>query len=103
MAARTGKMGEVVERCAFPRAVVFLLLFLACSSHVTRDRWQQMSPSAKQVYVSSLIGGERAKNAKGGAGHRYSHSANDYVRRIDEAYSRGDNRDPAVIFAGLAD
>ena len=80
-----------------------MTLVLMCSQHVTRDRWEQMSPSAKQVYVRSLIGGEQAKNAKGGAGNRYSRSAEDYRQRIDEAYSRGDNRDPAVIFAGLAD
>jgi hypothetical protein len=90
-------MGEVV------RALFLLLLFIACSQHVTRDRWQQMSPSAKQVYVRSLIGGEQAKNAKGGRGNHYSASADDYIRRIDEAYSRGDNRDPNLIFADLAD
>ena len=80
-----------------------MTMALMCAQHVTRDRWRQMSPSAKQVYVRSLIGGEQAKNAKGGGGNRYSGSAGDYIRRIDEAYSRGDRRDPNFIFAGLAD
>jgi hypothetical protein len=84
--------------------VLFLLLLLfACSQHVTRDRWQHMSQSEKQVYVRSLIGGEKAKSAKGGADHRYTEQPDDYVKRIDEAYSRGDNREPALIFASLAD
>lgn len=80
-----------------------MTVVLMCAQHVTRDRWRQMSPSAKQVYVRSLIGGEKAKDAKGGGGNRYSQPAGDYIRRIDEAYSRGDHRDPAVIFASLAD
>ncbi|HEX7419261.1 MAG TPA: hypothetical protein VF505_05210 [Thermoanaerobaculia bacterium] len=70
---------------------------------MTRDRWQHMSQSAKQVYVRSLIGGEQAKNAKGGTGHRYTRDPDGYVKRIDQAYSRGDNREPALIFASLAD
>jgi hypothetical protein len=62
-----------------------------------------MSPSAKTVYVRSLLGGEEAKNAKGGLGHRYTRQPEEYVKQIDEAYSRGERRDPAVIFAVLAD
>ena len=87
------------------RTVAFLLLFLllACSRHVTRDRWQHMTQSEKQVYVRSLIGGEQTKNAKGGTGHRYMGDPDDYVKRIDEAYSRGDTREPSLIFASLAD
>ena len=84
-------------------ATLGMTVFLACSQHVTRDGWQNMSSSEKQVYVRSLIGGEQAKNAKGGAGHRYTQHVEDYVKRIDQAYSRSDRRDPAVIFAGLAD
>ena len=62
-----------------------------------------MSSDEKQVYVRSLLGGEQAKSAKGGTRQTYSESAEYYVRRIDEAYSTGDRRDPAIIFSGLAD
>lgn len=84
-------------------AALGMTVLLACSQHVTRDRWQHMSQSEKQVYVHSLIGGEKAKSAKGGAGHRYTRDPDGYVKRIDEAYSRGDHREPALIFASLAD
>lgn len=62
-----------------------------------------MSSSEKAVYVRSLLGGEKAKNAKGGFGHRYTRQPETYVRQIDEAYSRGETRDPAILFAALAD
>jgi hypothetical protein len=62
-----------------------------------------MTPSEKGLYVSSLLGAEQVKHSKGGTGYVHSKRAEDYVARIDEAYSRGDNREPAVIFAGLAD
>ena len=81
---------------------LFLLAFFACTQHVTADKWQHMSPSEKTVYVRSMLGGEKAKDAKGGTGHHYSLPADDYVKQIDAAYARGDRRDPAVIFAGLA-
>ena len=86
-----------------PAAALLFALALMCTHHVDRARWQHMSPSEKTVYVSSLLGGEKAKSAKGGAGHRYTREPQDYLQRIDEAYSRGNRRDPAVIFAGLAD
>ncbi|HEX9160774.1 MAG TPA: hypothetical protein VF980_03630 [Thermoanaerobaculia bacterium] len=75
----------------------------ACHQHVDRTRWLQMSSSEKTVYVRSLLGGEKAKAAKGGAGPTYSGRAEEYVARIDEAYAHGDGRDPAAIFAGMAD
>ena len=62
-----------------------------------------MSPSEKTLYVSSLLGGEKAKQAKNGGGRVYNAPAETYVARIDEAYARGDRRDPSVIFAELAD
>jgi hypothetical protein len=94
-------MGEMNSRAG---NVAFLLaILLACAQTVTRDRWEQMSPSARTLYVSSLLGGEKAKSAKGGSVHIFSKRAEDYVRLIDDAYARGDRRDPAVIFASLAD
>jgi len=84
-------------------AAAFVLVALACSDHVSRDRWQHMNASEKTLYVSSLLGGERAKQAKNGGGRVYNAPAETYVARIDEAYARGDRRDPSVIFAELAD
>ena len=80
-----------------------LLLFVACSGNVTRERWQHMSVEEKKLYVSSLIGGEKAKDAKGGGAHQYSRPAAEYVTRIDDAYRAGDRRDPAAIFGVMAD
>ena len=84
-------------------AAALLIAALACSNHVTRDRWQKMSKDEKGLYVRSLLGAEKAKAAKGGSPQRYTGSADAYVARIDSAYGRGDSRDPDVIFAGLDD
>ena len=89
-------MGEV-------RFLVALLLFVACTPHVDRARWQQMPQSEKVLYVKSLLGAEKVKEAKGGHARHYSHPAEDYVKRIDAAYARGDARDPGEILAGLRD
>ncbi len=62
-----------------------------------------MSASEKNLYVRSMIGAEKVKHAKGGAGHDYRGQPDDYVKQIDQAYAHGDRRDPADIFAGLAD
>ncbi|HVR37469.1 MAG TPA: hypothetical protein VMU84_00115 [Thermoanaerobaculia bacterium] len=60
-----------------------------------------MSSDAKMLYVSSLVGAERVKEAKGGGGKKYEDAAEEYVKRIDDAYARGDERDPDAIFAGM--
>jgi hypothetical protein len=86
-----------------PAAALFFVVVLACTQHMDRDRWQHMSQPEKQIYVRSLIGGEQTKNAKGGTGHRYARDPDGYVKRIDKAYSRGDKREPSLIFASLAD
>lgn len=57
-----------------------------------------MSSRQKTIYVRSLIGHEEAKSAKGGNDRRFPLTADEYVRRIDAAYARGDRRDPATIF-----
>ena len=46
-----------------------------------------------------LLGAEKVKEAKGGHARHYSHPAEDYVKRIDAAYARGDSRDPGEILA----
>jgi hypothetical protein len=54
------------------------------------------------LYVRSLIGEEKAKDAKGGRGRTVARPAEEYVDRIDGAYARGDAREAHEIFAELA-
>jgi hypothetical protein len=86
------------------RTVVTLLLalFLACApGEVTRAKWQQMSHDDRVLYVNTLLGAEKVKDAKGGTGKTYTRPAEDYVKQIDAAYARGDAREPQQIFAEL--
>jgi hypothetical protein len=84
-----------------PVTVAFLLsLVLSCAPEkVTRAKWEAMSPEDRSTYVSSLMGAEQAKHAKGGQGKALDRPAMDYVARIDEAYAHGDQRDAEAIFA----
>lgn len=54
------------------------------------------------LYVQSLLGEEKAKDAKGGRGRTYERPAEDYVNQIDQAYARGEAREAHEIFAELA-
>lgn len=84
-------------------AALALALLLACSPpHIDRARWQQMPQSDKVLYVRQLLGGEQAKAAKGGTAPAHPLSAEEYVRRIDEAYARGETRDVDAIFTAMA-
>jgi len=84
-------------------SLVFLFVLACCTPRVDRARWQHMPPSEKTLYVQSLLGAEKVKDAKGGNEHRYSRNADEYIRRIDDAYARGDRREPAQVFADLHD
>ncbi len=77
------------------------LAVLACSPNPDRQRWQWMPAKEKQMYVSSLLGHERAKEAKGGNDRVFDRGPADYVQEIDAAYGRGDRRSPAEIFESL--
>lgn len=57
-----------------------------------------MSAQQKTIYVQSMIGHDEAKAHKGGANVQHPLPPDAYVQRIDAAYARGDNRDPATIF-----
>jgi hypothetical protein len=85
------------------RPLVLLLIFIAActANRVDRARWSAMSPQEKKIYVQSMIGHEEAKSAKGGNDRRFPLSADEYVRRIDDAYAHGDRRPPATIFEGM--
>lgn len=86
------------------RLAAFLLaaLLFACSpGHVARSDWQRMSHDDRVLYVNTLLGAEKVKDAKGGTGKTYALPPEDYVTQIDAAYARGDARDPDQIFAEL--
>jgi hypothetical protein len=57
-----------------------------------------MSPNEKTLYVRTLLGHEKTKEAKGGNDRVFRQTADDYVKRIDDAYARGEQRNVDVIF-----
>lgn len=85
-------------------AGLLLLAFLACSrDSVDRTRWQKMSPNDKTLYVRSLLGAEKASEAKGGSGRTFPQPAETYVVRIDEAYARGETRNVPELFGEMSE
>jgi hypothetical protein len=83
-------------------ALALLALVLCCAPpHIDRARWQSMPQSEKVLYVRQLLGGEQAKAAKGGTAPAHPLTAEEYVRRIDEAYARGETRDVDALFASM--
>ena len=60
-----------------------------------------MSHRDRVLYVESLKGVEKAKDAKGGGGRTYERATEEYVKAIDDAYQRGDTRKPDEIFGAL--
>lgn len=79
-----------------------LLLLLACGrGTIAPAEWNRMSREDRVLYVHSLVGEEKAKDAKGGRGRDMSRPAEEYVNQIDQAYARGDARDAHEIFAEL--
>jgi hypothetical protein len=84
-------------------ALILLLVLTACGvERVDRARWLRMSHEDRVLCVKSLIGAEKVKDAKGGGGHVYPRSADEYVARIDAAYANGDRRDVPQVFAEVA-
>lgn len=78
------------------------MLFAACAQDtISRDEWQRMPSEDRVLYVQSLIGEERAKDAKGNRGRTYDRPAEEYVTAIEQAYARGDAREVHEIFEGL--
>ena len=86
----------VVASCL---AIVFVA---GCSRDtISREEWQRMHHDDRVLYVRSLVGGEKAKDAKGGGGRTYDRPAEDYVTVINQAYARGDAREAHQIFEEL--
>jgi predicted Fe-S protein YdhL (DUF1289 family) len=85
-------------RRAFSLAVL-VVIFLACHrTNIDRAQWQSMSANEKALYVRTLLGHEKTKEAKGGNDRVFTRSLDDYVKGIDDAYSRGDTRTVDAIF-----
>src|SRR3954471_12668500 len=78
------------------------LLILACHrTNIDRAQWQSMSMNEKALYVRTLLGHEKTKEAKGGNDRVFTRSIDEYVKRIDDAYARGDTRTVDAIFETL--
>jgi hypothetical protein len=78
------------------------MLMLACApTDVTEADWRKMSHEDRVLYVNTLIGAEKVKDAKGGDGKTYALPPEDYVKQIEAAYTRGDARTPEQIFLEL--
>jgi hypothetical protein len=88
-----------------PRKLIILLLLtllLACSREtIDRAEWQRMAHADRVLYVKSMVGAEKVKDAKGGGGKHYERPAEEYVAAIDTAYARGDAREANEIFGEL--
>jgi hypothetical protein len=85
-------------------AITALLLLLILSCHRTnidRAQWHSMSSNEKTLYVRTLLGHEKTKDAKGGNDRVFSRSIDDYVKGIDDAYARGDTRSVDAIFESM--
>jgi len=57
-----------------------------------------MSQNEKTLYVRTLLGHEKTREAKGGNDHVFPRPADEYTTRIDAAYAHGDQRNVDAIF-----
>ncbi len=79
--------------------IAMAIVLLACHrTNIDRSQWQSMSPNEKSLYVRTLLGHEKTKEAKGGNDRVFRKAVNEYVARIDAAYANGDQRRVDVIF-----
>ena len=83
-------------------AAAIVLIALACQrTNISRAQWQQMPQNEKTLYVRTLLGHEKTREAKGGNDLVFALPAEEYVKRIDEAYGRGDHRTVDAIFEAM--
>jgi hypothetical protein len=84
------------------RAAFFVLIALVAAAchrtNISRAQWQQMPQTEKALYVRTLLGHEKTREAKGGNDLVFSQPVDVYVKRIDDAYARGDQGTVDVIF-----
>jgi hypothetical protein len=78
---------------------MLLLMILACHrTNIDRAQWQSMPANEKALYIRTLLGHEKTKDAKGGNDRVFTRSIDTYVKGIDDAYARGDTRTVDTIF-----
>ena len=93
------RLGTAEKMTRLLAVTTLLLLLLACHrTNIDRAQWQSMSPNEKTLYVRTLLGHEKTKEAKGGNDRVFTRSIDDYVKGIDDAYARGDQRPVDAIF-----
>jgi len=78
--------------------MTFAFILSCHPTNISRARWQSLPPAEKTLYVRTLLGHEKTKAAKGGNARVFHGTADDYVKRIDEAYKKGDSRHVDAIF-----
>jgi predicted Fe-S protein YdhL (DUF1289 family) len=80
-------------------SLALLIVILACHrTNIDRAQWQSMSANEKTLYVRTLLGHEKTKEAKGGNDRVFRRSVDEYVQAIDDAYAHGDQRTVDAIF-----
>ena len=62
-----------------------------------------MPPAKKLLYVRTLIGHERSKEAKGGNERGFEAPPEVYVKRIGAAYARGSQKSADAVFEELGE
>ena len=76
---------------------------LACGRpEVTRNDWTKMDAKEKTLVVRAIEGHQEAVYRKGGQKVEYHASVDEYIRKIDEQYARGDQRNVSAIWRDLA-
>jgi predicted Fe-S protein YdhL (DUF1289 family) len=85
-------------RHTFSLALLIVILLACHRTNIDRAQWQSMSANEKTLYVRTLLGHEKTKEAKGGNDRVFTRSIDEYVKGIDDAYARGDQRPVDMIF-----
>jgi predicted Fe-S protein YdhL (DUF1289 family) len=88
-------------RRTFSMAVLIVIILACHRTNIDRAQWQSMSANDKSLYVRTLLGHEKTKEAKGGNDRAFTRSIDDYVKGIDDAYARGDTRSVDAIFESM--
>jgi hypothetical protein len=101
-AAPAAQDDRLAVRRSLALAAFLLLLTLSCHrTNIDRAQWQSMSANEKALYVRTLLGHEKTKDAKGGNDRVFARSIDEYVKGIDDAYARGDTRTVDAIFESM--
>jgi len=100
--ARKPKAGGTPAFPGLRFLVTMMVVCLACHrTNIDRAQWRSMSANEKSLYVRTLLGHEKTKEAKGGNDRVFTRSIDEYVKDIDDAYARGDTRTVDAIFESM--